>query len=115
MSHLMQGDPATTTFNPEAAGAQAPKVPVTVLIPTLNEAKNLPRCLDHLTWADEILVIDSGSADATPQIAASYGASVVNFKWDGKWPKKRNWALRNVAMNHPWVLMVDADEWIVPE
>jgi len=91
------------------------KAPLTVLIPTLNEAKNLPRCLDHLTWADEILVVDSCSTDETAQIAEAYGAKVVPFKWNGQWPKKRNWALRNVRMKHEWILIVDADEWIVPE
>jgi len=120
MSRRMQGDPATSISTAPAVKAPAvippsTKVPVTVLVPTLNEAKNLPRCLDHLTWADQVLVIDSGSTDATRQVAESYGATVVDFRWDGKWPKKRNWALRNVAMKHPWVLMVDADEWIVPE
>lgn len=90
-------------------------VPVSVIIPTLNEAKNLRRCLDHLEWADEVLVIDSGSSDDTVAIAHEYGAKVVNFKWNGQWPKKKNWALRHAPMKHEWALIVDADEWIVPE
>jgi glycosyltransferase involved in cell wall biosynthesis len=90
-------------------------VPVSVIIPTLNEAANLPRCLDHLTWADEVVIVDSGSTDATADIAAARGATVVQFKWDGSWPKKKNWALRNLQLKHPWVLIVDADECIVPE
>lgn len=92
-----------------------PRVPVSVMIPTLNEAANLPRCLDHLQWADEVVVVDSGSTDATVKIAEAYGAKVVNFKWNGKWPKKKNWALRHAPFKHPWVLIVDADEWITPE
>jgi glycosyltransferase involved in cell wall biosynthesis len=95
--------------------ASTQKVPVTVLIPTLNEAKNLPRCLDHLTWADEVLVVDSGSTDQTEEIARQYGAKVIQFRWNGQWPKKRNWALRSAEMKHQWILMVDADEWIIPE
>jgi glycosyltransferase involved in cell wall biosynthesis len=89
--------------------------PVTVVIPTLNEAQNLPRCLDHLQWADEVLVVDSGSSDETVAIAERYGAKVVNFKWNGAWPKKKNWTLRHAPMKHQWVLIVDADEWITPE
>ena len=91
------------------------RVPVSVIIPTLNEAKNLRRCLDHLEWADEVLVVDSGSTDETAAIAHEYGAKVVNFRWNGRWPKKKNWALRDAPLKHEWALIVDADEWIVPE
>jgi len=94
---------------------RAGRVPVSIMIPALNEAKNLPRCLDHLTWADEVVIIDSNSKDETPQIAEAYGARVVQFQWNGQWPKKKNWALRNVDFKNPWVLIVDADEWITPE
>src|SRR4051812_45672634 len=85
------------------------------MIPTLNEAKNLPRCLDHLRWADDIVLIDSNSTDGTQEIARAYGARVVPFTWNGRWPKKRNWALREAPLKYEWILMVDADEWIVPE
>lgn len=94
---------------------QGRHVPVSVMIPTLNEAANLPRCLDHLLWADEIVVIDSGSTDQTCDIARAYGVTVIDFRWNHRWPKKRGWALNNVPFKHPWVLMVDADEWIMPE
>ncbi len=90
-------------------------VPVSVIIPTLNEAVNLPRCLDHLRWADEVVIVDSSSTDDTAKIAAERGATVVQFKWDGRWPKKKNWARRNLPLKHEWVLIVDADECIVPE
>ena len=89
--------------------------PVSVVIPTLNESQNLPRCLDHLQWADEVVVVDSGSTDDTVKIAESYGAKVINFKWNGAWPKKKNWTLRHAPLSHKWVLIVDADEWITPE
>jgi glycosyltransferase involved in cell wall biosynthesis len=94
---------------------RAGRVPVSVMIPALNEAKNLPRCLDHLAWADEVVIVDSNSKDDTRVVAENYGARVVQFQWDGQWPKKKNWALRNVDFKHPWVLIVDADEWITPE
>lgn len=98
-----------------AALAGTVKVPVTVVIPAKNEADNLPRCLDHLSWADEVVIVDSCSKDATKTIAAAYGARVIDFAWDGKWPKKRNWVLRSADLKHQWILFVDADEWIVPE
>lgn len=99
----------------EANSVALTKTPISVIVPTLNEAKNLPRCLDHLAWADEVVLIDSNSRDETPKIAAAYGAKVLNFTWNGKWPKKRNWALEHAPLKHDWILMVDADEWIVPE
>jgi glycosyltransferase involved in cell wall biosynthesis len=100
---------------PAPAVSPVAKVPVSVIIPTLNEAKNLPRCLDHLRWADEVVIIDSHSTDETVTIARAYGAGVIDFRWNGQWPKKRNWALRHAELKHDWILMVDADEWIVPE
>ena len=106
------GEITRSTSNGRAA---AGKVPVSVIIPTLNEAGNLPRCLDHLTWADEVVVVDSGSEDRTVEIADRYGAKVVDFRWNGQWPKKKNWALNNVDLRNEWVLIVDADEWITPE
>jgi glycosyltransferase involved in cell wall biosynthesis len=101
--------------SPNPIFAPNPKVPVSVMIPTLNEAKNLPRCLDHLLWADDVVLIDSNSTDGTPEIARAYGARVVNFMWNGQWPKKRNWALREAPMKYEWILMVDADEWVMPD
>jgi glycosyltransferase involved in cell wall biosynthesis len=102
-----------------AGGADLPartgKVKVSIMIPTLNEEANMPRCLDHLAWADEVVVVDSGSTDRTVEIAHAYGARVVNFEWNGQWPKKKNWALRHVDFRNDWVLIVDADEWIVPD
>ncbi len=91
------------------------KAPVSVLIPTLNEGKNIARCLDHLTWADEVVVVDSGSKDDTVTISRQYGATVADFRWNGAWPKKKNWALRNLPWRNEWILIVDADEWITPE
>ncbi len=91
------------------------KIKVSVMIPTLNEESNMPRCLDHLAWADEVVVVDSGSTDRTVEIAHAYGARVVQFEWNGQWPKKKNWALRHVDFRNDWVLIVDADEWIMPD
>lgn len=91
------------------------RVPVSVLVPVRNEEKNLPECLRHLQWASEVFVVDSASTDATARIAEAAGARVVQFSWNGSWPKKKNWALANLPFANDWVLIVDADEWITDE
>jgi glycosyltransferase involved in cell wall biosynthesis len=91
------------------------KVPVSFLIPVRNEAANLPRCLESISWADEIWVVDSQSTDGTAAIAEAAGARVVQFHFNGRWPKKRNWALENLAFQHEWVFLIDADETLPPE
>ena len=90
-------------------------LPVTVIIPAKNEEINLPKCLDNLTEFTEVIIIDSNSTDKTPEIANEYGRTIINFTWNGQFPKKRNWTLRNVPINNPWVLFLDADEYISPE
>ncbi len=71
------------------------KVPVSVLVPIRNEAENLSRCLSSVSWADEIVVVDSQSTDESTAIAQRYGARVEQFQFNGTWPKKKNWALEN--------------------
>jgi glycosyltransferase involved in cell wall biosynthesis len=92
-----------------------PRVPVSVLLPIRNEAANLPRCLAALAWADEIFVVDSQSTDGSIAIAQNAGARVVQFAFNGTWPKKKNWALENLPFAHEWVLIIDADEVLPPE
>lgn len=91
------------------------KIPVTVIIPVKNEEKNLPKCISKLGDFAQIIVVDSGSTDQTPSIATNFGAEYQLFNWDGKFPKKRNWALRNLKINNEWVLFLDADELISEE
>ena len=91
------------------------RVPLSVLVPVKNEAANLGDCLASLSFADEIVVVDSGSIDDTQAIADGAGAQIVQFAWNGKFPRKKNWALENVCWQHEWVLIVDADERITPE
>lgn len=90
------------------------KVPVSVLIPIRNEAANLPRCLASIAWADEIFVVDSQSTDNSEAIATAAGATVIQFRFNGIWPKKKNWALDNLPFRHEWVFILDADE-VMPE
>jgi len=89
--------------------------PISVLIPVRNEAANLPACLASVAWCNDIVVVDSGSTDGTPDIARAAGARVVDFRWTGTFPKKKNWALAQVAWKNAWVFIIDADERATPE
>jgi glycosyltransferase involved in cell wall biosynthesis len=91
------------------------KVAVSVLIPAKDEEYNLPACLESLSRADEIFVVDSKSTDQSIAIAESYGAQVVQFEFNGRWPKKKNWSLEHLNFRNEWVLIVDCDERITPE
>ncbi|MEL6687508.1 MAG: glycosyltransferase family 2 protein [Pseudomonadota bacterium] len=88
---------------------------VTVVIPVRNEQANLPRCLAALKRFDNIVVVDSGSTDNTQQIARDAGAKILDFQWNGTFPKKRNWVLMNHTPDTPWVLFLDADEIVSDE
>ena len=91
------------------------RAPLSVLVPVKNEAANLRDCLASVSFAQEIVVVDSGSTDGTQVIAEAAGARVIQFAWNGKLPRKKNWALENVPWQHQWVLIIDADERITPE
>jgi glycosyltransferase involved in cell wall biosynthesis len=100
----------------KVAGAVAVgKLPVSVIIAVRDEAKNLPRCLQALRDVGEVYVIDSQSTDETVEIARSHGAQVVQFHYQGGWPKKRQWAMNTLAIAHDWILLLDADEVLTPE
>lgn len=85
--------------------------PLTVLIPTLDEERNLAACLATVAFADEIVVVDSHSRDRTVEIARAHGARVLARAFDD-WSSQKNWALAQCT--HPWVLCVDADERVTP-
>jgi glycosyltransferase involved in cell wall biosynthesis len=91
------------------------RVPVSIIIPIKNEAANLPRCLACVKWADEIFVVDSDSTDGSIGIAQLHGAKVVQFEFNGTWPKKKNWALDNLEFRNQWVFILDADEVLPPQ
>lgn len=83
---------------------------VSIVIPVKNDAGNLSECLPLLKEFDDVKIVDSGSADDTAELAKMYGRELVQFSWDGKFPKKRNWALANCTFKHEWVMFLDADE-----
>jgi glycosyltransferase involved in cell wall biosynthesis len=89
-------------------------VPVSVVVLTLNEEPNIRRCLASVGWADQVVVVDAGSADQTVAAAKSMGAEVVEQPWLG-FSAQREYALRMPQLRHDWVFFVDADEWVSPQ
>lgn len=105
---------ATKRARSSKGARRAATAPVSVIVPVKNEEENLRRCLPALAWADEVFVVDSGSTDSTAKIAHAHGAEVVQFQFNGSFPKKKNWALENLPFRNDWVLIVDADEVVPP-
>ena len=97
------------------SGAAVQALPVSVIVPVRNEARNLPHCLESLAGFGEVYVVDSYSTDDTVPIAQSCGAKVIQFQYRGGWPKKRQWAMDTLPLAYDWVLLVDADEALSPE
>lgn len=89
-------------------------IPVSVIVMTRNEAANIAACLSGLAPFDQVLVVDSDSADGTAALAARLGAETVSFRWNGRYPKKKQWSLQWPGLRHDWVLFVDADEVVSP-
>ena len=85
---------------------------LSVAIITLNEELNLSRTLASIRWADEIIVVDSGSTDRTVEIARSFGARVIERPWPG-FAAQKNFALAQCTGD--WVLSLDADEELSPD
>ncbi len=91
------------------------KLPISVIVPVKNEERNIAACLESVAWAGETWVVDSHSADATTAVARRYTDGIVQFDHPGGFPKKKNWALRNLPLKYEWVLLLDADERVTPE
>jgi glycosyltransferase involved in cell wall biosynthesis len=92
-----------------------PEIPVCVLVMTKNEERHIARCLDSISGFSYVGIVDSHSTDRTPAIAREKGAHIMTYKWDGRYPKKRQWCLDMLALPHDWVLWLDADEELMPE
>jgi glycosyltransferase involved in cell wall biosynthesis len=87
---------------------------ISVLIITRNEERDLPGCLDSVTWSDDVHVFDSESTDRTAEIAASRGAIVTSRAFTS-YAEQRNAALSELPFKNPWLLILDADERVIPE
>lgn len=92
------------------AGALMQKL--SVIIPTHNETHNIGPCIESVAWADEVVVVDDFSDDATAEIARAHGARVLTHRWRSP-ASQKNYALRQAS--HPWVLSLDADERVTPQ
>ncbi|WP_103028989.1 glycosyltransferase family 2 protein [Salinibacter altiplanensis] len=86
---------------------------ISVLILTLDEEVNIGACLDSVAWADDVLVLDSGSEDRTVEIAREKGARVMHRAFDD-FASQRNYGLEEGNLRHDWVLHLDADERVPP-
>lgn len=84
---------------------------LTVIVPTFNEGENLQACLESVAWADEIMVVDSGSTDATLEIARRFTDRILEHEYINSATQK-NWAIPKAT--HSWVMIVDADERVTP-
>ncbi len=85
---------------------------ISCIIITRDEATNIRRCLDSVSWADEIVVVDSGSTDDTKKIASEFTDRIFDLKWEGFGPTKE---FARTQAREEWILSVDADEEVSDE
>ncbi len=88
------------------------KIPVSVVVITKNEEDNIADCLESVTWADEIIVVDDESSDRTREISGKYTDKVLVRKMENE-GRHRNWAYSRAS--NDWVLSLDADERVTGE
>jgi glycosyltransferase involved in cell wall biosynthesis len=99
------GDGARLTMSNRTDNRQK----LTVIIPSYNEEQNIERCLKSVSWADEILLVDSFSTDRTLKIAKKYTPRILQHEYQNSAAQK-NWAIPQAG--HEWVLLVDCDETV---
>jgi glycosyltransferase involved in cell wall biosynthesis len=91
------------------------KLPVTLIILTYNEEKNIKACLDSVAgWAQQIYLVDSYSTDNTLNIARNYDVEIIQNKFEN-YSLQRNWALANLPITQTWVMNIDADHRVMEE
>lgn len=89
---------------------------ISVVVVTKNEERRIGECLGRIRpFFSDIWVVDSHSHDKTADIARGFGAHIVEFHWNGKYPKKYGWCLEQIKDLKDWVLFIDADEWMREE
>lgn len=107
------GEPSRDALNDdksEASGPPAGLLPVSCFIIAFNEADRIARAIASVQGlVDEIVVVDSGSTDGTPEVAAQMGARVIANEWQGYGPQKR---FAEDQCRNDWLLNLDADEWL---
>lgn len=85
---------------------------LSVTIISKNEEANIARAIESVRWADDVVVVDSGSTDRTVEIAKGLGARVISNPWPG-YGQQKNFAAKQAK--HDWILNIDADESVPPE
>lgn len=96
-------------------GIKMPGLPISVIILTYNEEKNIEECLKSVYgWADEIFIVDSYSTDRTLEIARKYTNKIFKHPFEN-YAKQFNWALENLPIKNKWVMRLDADEKVSVE
>ena len=99
---------STDTVNTSTA-TSPPLFPLSVVILARNEAVNIERCVNAVTWCNDVVVVDDGSTDATAELASASGAQVVQHSFVN-FAEQRNWAMDHAGLKNEWVLHLDADE-----
>jgi glycosyltransferase involved in cell wall biosynthesis len=92
---------------------KGPRAPISVVILTLDEEVNIAACLASCSWSDDVHVLDSGSKDATVELAQVAGAT-THFNRFESFGAQRNWAIDHIPLRHDWVFHLDADERFTP-
>lgn len=87
---------------------------ISIFIQTLDEEQNLPGLLESVSWADDVVVLDSLSTDRTREVSEAAGARWFERAYDGR-GNHQNWAMENIEFKHRWVFYLDADERMTPE
>jgi len=87
------------------------RIAISVVILAKNEKAGIADAVKRVERFAQVIVVDSHSTDGTAEIASSLGAEVVQFSWDGRYPKKKQWSLDHAGARYPWVLLLDADEY----
>ncbi|MBS0201592.1 MAG: glycosyltransferase family 2 protein [Planctomycetes bacterium] len=87
--------------------------PLSVVIIAKNESCNIRRCVEAVSWCDDVIVVDDHSEDDTARLAVDCGARVITNRFES-FARQRNWAMSSAGIRNPWVLMLDADEVVTP-
>ncbi len=87
-------------------------IDISLVVITLNEEKNIGKCLESVSFAHEVLVIDSGSTDNTKKVSEALGARFISHHWEG-YGKQKQFAIEQAT--NDWVLLLDADEFLTKE
>jgi glycosyltransferase involved in cell wall biosynthesis len=88
------------------------RAPLSVIVTTFNEEHNIAPCLESVRWAEEILVVDSGSTDGTIEAVRPFATRILRHPYESA-ARQKNWAIPQA--HHPWVLILDADERVTAE